>query len=82
MPGRAAGLPDAGQDTCYNDNAADCALPTTLESIARDAGTHPRQDCRYGRDAAAIAGMITKTGTGPKGGYTKIANNGSTLAAP
>ena len=72
----AAGLPDTGQDTCYNDAGADAA------SIANDAGSHPRQDCRYGRDPAAAAGVLTKTGAGAKGfDYTKIANNGSTLAA-
>jgi hypothetical protein len=51
-------------------------------SISGDAGTHPRQDCRYGRDAAAAAGVLTKTGGGAKGfDYTKIANNGTTLGA-
>jgi hypothetical protein len=77
-----AGLPDTGQDTCYNNTAADGVPPSSPSSIARDAGTHPRQDCRYGRDAAAAAGALTKTGAGAKGfDYTKIANNGSTLAA-
>lgn len=51
-------------------------------SIARDASTYPRQDCRYGRDAAAAAGQLTKTGAGAKGfDFTKIANNGTVLAA-
>jgi len=77
----AAGLPDTGQDTCYNDTAADGVAASDPASIARDAGTHPRQDCRYGRDAAAAAGLI-KTGAGAKGfDYTKIANNGTTLVA-
>ncbi|OGT13219.1 MAG: hypothetical protein A3F73_07705 [Gallionellales bacterium RIFCSPLOWO2_12_FULL_59_22] len=78
----AAGLPDTGQDTCYNDTVADGVAASDLDSIARDAGTHPRQDCRYGRDAAAAAGALTKTGAGAKGfDYSKIANDGSTLAA-
>ena len=78
----AAGLPDTGQDTCYNDTVADGVAATNPASIARDAGSHPRQDCRYGRDAAAAAGALTKTGAGDKGfDYSKIANNGSALAA-
>ncbi len=78
----AAGLPDTGQDTCYNDTGADSLPPGSLDSIARDTGTHPRQDCRYGRDPAAIAGHLTKTGGGARGfDYTKIANNGSALPA-
>jgi hypothetical protein len=79
---RSAGLPDTGQDTCYNNTVADGVSASSPTSIARDAGTHPRQDCRYGRDAAANAGALTKIGAGAKGfDYTKIANNGSTLAA-
>ena len=82
VPGYAVGLPDTGQDTCYNDSVADVVAASNAASIARDAGTHPRQDCRFGRDPAAAAGALTKTGAGAKGfDYTKIANNGSTLAA-
>lgn len=78
----AFGLPDTGQDTCYNDTVADGVAASDPASIARDAGTHPRQDCRYGRDAAAAAGQLTKTGAGDKGfDYSKIANDGTTLAA-
>lgn len=78
----AVGLPDTGQDTCYNDTVADGVAASDAASIARDAGTHPRQDCRYGRDAAAAAGQLTKTGAGDKGfDYSKIANDGTTLAA-
>lgn len=79
---QAAGLPDTGQTTCYNDSGPDSVAASDPASIARDAGTHPRQDCRYGRDAAAAAGALTKTGAGAKGfDYSKIANDGSTLAA-
>lgn len=82
VPVPAAGLPDTGQDTCYNDSAADTVAVTDPASIARDGGSHPRQDCRYGRDAAAAAGVLTKTGAGAKGfDYSKIANDGSVLAA-
>lgn len=82
LPAQAVGLPDTGQDTCYNDSAADGVAASNAASIARDAGTYPRQDCRYGRDAATAAGALAKTGAGAKGfDYTKIANNGATLAA-
>lgn len=79
---QAAGLPDTGQDTCYNDTAADSVAAANAASIASDGGSHPRQDCRYGRDAAAAVGVLTKIGAGAKNfDYTKIANDGSTLAA-
>ncbi|MBK9609184.1 MAG: DUF1566 domain-containing protein [Betaproteobacteria bacterium] len=82
MPAHAAGLPDTGQDTCYNDTNADSTAASGPASIARDGGTHPRQDCRYGRDPAAAASAQPKTGAGAKGfDYTKIANNGTALAA-
>ena len=82
VPIHAAGLPDTGQDTCYNDTMADTVVASDPASISRDGGTHPRQDCRYGRDAAAAAGMLAKNGAGAKGfDYSKIANNGSILAA-
>ncbi|MDP4030348.1 MAG: DUF1566 domain-containing protein [Gallionella sp.] len=70
-------LNDTGQDTCYNDTVADGVAASNAASIARDAGTHPRQDCRFGRDAAAIAGTLTKTGAGVKGfDFTKVCFNG------
>jgi hypothetical protein len=80
---RAAGLPDTGITTCYNDTATPDSYPATdsVHSVARDGGSHPRQDCRYGRDPATAAGA-PKWGTGSKGfDYTKIANDGSPLAA-
>ncbi len=81
-PAFATGLPDTGQDTCYNDTAADAVAASDAASIARDAGTHPRQDCRYGRDPAVAAGALTKTGAGAKGfDYTKIANSGAAVDA-
>lgn len=79
-----ATLPDTGQEACYDDtdNGADVVPASDPASIARDAGTFPRQDCRYGRDAAAAAGALTKIGAGARGrDYTKIANNGATLVA-
>lgn len=86
LPAHAAGLPDTGQDTCYSGvaafSAADGVAASDAASVAGDAGSYPRQDCRYGRDPAATAAALAKTGAGAKGfDYTKIANNGSTLAA-
>lgn len=81
-PVHAAGLPDTGQSTCYNNSVVDVVAASAPTSVARDVGTQPRQDCRYGRDAAMAAGALTKTGAGEQGfDYTKIANNGTTLAA-
>lgn len=78
----AAAIPDTGQDTCYNDTAADTVPASNAASVARDAGTHPGQDCRYGRDAAAAGSALPKIGGGAKGfDYTKIANNGAVLAS-
>jgi len=78
----AAGLPDTGQDTCYNDVTADTVAANSPSSIDKDTGTHPRQDCRYGRDPAANAGQLMKLGGGAKGfDYSKVANNGTNLGA-
>jgi len=69
----AAGLNDTGITDCFNDSAV---VTTGVEA---DSGTHPRQDCRYGRDAAVAAGT-PKVGGGGKGfDFSKIANNGSEL---
>ena len=73
----AAPLNDTGIGFCedYSSNTANCA------TVSADGGTHPRQDARYGRDAAAAAGM-PKVGGGGKGfDYSKIANDGSVLPA-
>lgn len=67
---RAAGLNDTGQTNCYGSDGTAVSCGT--------AG----QDGRYGRDAAATAGLLPKTGAGAAGfDYTKVANNGSDLAA-
>ena len=61
-------LPDTGQTNC-------------LSPIDSD-NTAPAEDCRYGRDAAAASGMLSKVGGGIYGfDYTKIANNGTPLPA-
>lgn len=72
---QAAGLNDTGITDCSNDTGV---VSTGVEA---DTGSHPRQDCRYGRDPAAAAGM-PKTGAGGKGfDFSKIANDGTLLDA-
>lgn len=74
---QAVGLNDTGITDCRDDKSV---VTTGVED---DSGTHPRQDCRYGRDAAAKAGVLTKIGGGSKGfDYSKIANDGSVLVEP
>jgi hypothetical protein len=76
----AGGMPDTGQTTCFTASAADNVPASDPASVARDAGTYPRQDCRYGRDPAVVAGNLIKKGAGAAGlDYTKIANNGTTI---
>jgi Protein of unknown function (DUF1566) len=79
VPVHAVGLPDTGQDLCDNGSHVLVACSTANTG---DAATYPRQDGRFGRDAAAAAGTLTKVGGGAAGfDYTKIANDGTTLAA-
>ncbi|MBI4740918.1 MAG: DUF1566 domain-containing protein [Betaproteobacteria bacterium] len=63
LPALAAGLNDTGIGFCGDagTNTANCA------TVAADAGAYPRQDARYGRDAAAAAGKLPKTGGGEAG---------------
>ena len=64
-------LNDTGQSLCYDSAGATVTCTTT-----------GADDGRYGRDAANTAGQISKTGAGTKGfDFTKIANDGSVLAA-
>lgn len=73
--GHAVGLNDTGQSLCYDATGATGAVVACTDAAAHDDG-------RYGRDAAATAGLLTKTGAGAAGfDFTKIANNGSALAA-
>ena len=63
-------LNDTGQALCYDSagNPVSCATS--------------KDDGNYGRDAANTATVLTKTGAGSAGfDFTKIANNGTTLAA-
>ncbi|MBK9442647.1 MAG: DUF1566 domain-containing protein [Comamonadaceae bacterium] len=73
---QAADLNDTGITSCSNNTAVDNST-----GVQYDFGSHPRQDCRYGRDPAAAAGMA-KIGDGGKGfDFSKIANDGSVLPA-
>ncbi len=75
----AAGLNDTGQTQCYD--AANALVPCSA-AVGGDAGINPRQDGRYGRDAADAAGRFLKVGAGSAGfDYSKIANNGYSIAA-
>lgn len=65
-------LNDTGVVSCYNASVAIACDPA-----ARDAGTHPRQDARYGRDAKKSAALLTKVGAGSGSfDFTKICRNG------
>lgn len=73
----AAEINDTGVTLCYGD----ASIAPGMEA---DIGTHPRQDCRYGRDPAntARSPSISKIGAGGKGfDYTKISNDGSEVSA-
>ncbi|CAK0774600.1 exported hypothetical protein [Gammaproteobacteria bacterium] len=76
--GTTGALNDTGQTLCYDGSSmVTCTLANT-----GDNALYPRQDGRYGRDAAALAGQLTKIGGGTAGfNFTKIANNGSALPA-
>ncbi len=79
VPVHAAELPDTGQDLC--DNGSNVLVACAAANTG-DAAVYPRQDGRFGRDAAATAGALIKVGGGAAGfDYTKIANDGTTLAA-
>jgi hypothetical protein len=71
-------LNDTGITFCGDTttNTANCT------PVGADSGAYPRQDARYGRDAQAAAGKLTKVGGGSAGfDFTKIANDGSDLPA-
>jgi hypothetical protein len=68
----AASLPDTGQSSCYSASAVDAT------GVDADAGGFPRQDCRYGADAANTAGVNYKTGGGSAGfDYTALDGSGA-----
>jgi len=59
----AQGLNDSGQTLCYDGST----LVACTATNTGDAATYPRQDGRYGRDAAATVGALPKTGGGAVG---------------
>jgi hypothetical protein len=75
---RGAGINDTGITSCYTDTTVGA---TGATGVASDGGGFPRQDCRYGRDAAQAAGKLNKTGAGSKGfDFTRIDRDGNVLA--
>lgn len=78
-PAHAASLPDTGQNLC--DNGSNVLVACTSANTG-DTATYPRQDGRFGRDAKAKAGTLSKIGGGAAGfDYSKIGNDGSDLGA-
>jgi hypothetical protein len=68
-------LNDTGQALCF-DAATNGLAPCTAANTG-DGSSHPRQDGRFGRDAQAGAGVLTKIGSGEAGfDFTKICNSG------
>ncbi len=68
-------LNDTGQTQCLN--AAGTALEVCSAANTGDTATYRRQDARFGRDAAATAGVLTKTGGGAAGfDFTPICHSG------
>lgn len=66
-------LNDTGQTQCLQDGA----LVACTQDNTGDGSTHPRQDGRFGRDAQAGAGQLTKIGAGVAGfDFTRICNSG------
>lgn len=78
LPTLAAGLNDTGMTQCYDGTS----LVACSDANTGDSSAYPRQDARFGRDAKNAAGQLPKTGGGAAGfDFTKIANNGTVLAA-
>ncbi|CAK0752417.1 conserved exported hypothetical protein [Gammaproteobacteria bacterium] len=77
--GTLGALNDTGITQCQDDGGI---WGTCTAATSGDSAVNPRQDGRYGRDAAAAAGQLTKIGAGAAGfDFTKIANDGSELPA-
>ncbi len=74
-----AGLNDTGQTMCASSSnfPGSCVNGNGTLRYA-DTGNNPREDARYGRDAKAAAGLLTKIGGGVAGfDFTRIGNNGN-----
>lgn len=67
-------LNDTGQSLC-SDGAT--SLVACSDANTGDGSATPRQDGRFGRDALATAGSLSKTGAGPAGfDFTKVCMSG------
>lgn len=64
-------LNDTGQTNCYD--AADVAVVCGAGGVGADAGVNPRQDARFGRDAA---GMVKTSGGAAGFDFTKMCMSG------
>lgn len=75
-----AQLNDTGVSTCLN--AAGSALEACSSANAGNAAPYPRQDARFGRDAAQAAGQLpAKTGGGAAGfDFTPLDASGNAIA--
>lgn len=75
----AAGLNDTGQTLCAaSGTPPDSCVNGNGTFRYADTGNNPREDARYGRDAKAAAGLLTKIGGGNAGfDFTRIGNNGN-----
>jgi hypothetical protein len=66
-------LNDTGITRCWIEDSSGGPGPEA------DNGSHPRQDCRYGRDRAVFAGMPKLGGGGNGFDLTKISNDGTVI---
>lgn len=77
--------PKSTSGGCYgkfNDTGIQSCNNSLSDGLVCPVAGFEGQDGDYGRDAAALAGTLAKTGAGNAGfDFTKIANNGSTLPA-
>lgn len=83
-----AAAPAAAQSMPLNDTGlAQCVDGTSLVACSAantdDAATYPRQDGRFGRDAQAAAGQLTKVGGGAAGfDFSCVLWNGTVINGP
>lgn len=64
-----------------NDTGIDWWADETTNNLTSPVATHPDQDADFGRDAAARAGSLTKTGSGAAGfDFTKLGADGQALS--
>jgi Protein of unknown function (DUF1566) len=78
-PALAVGLNDTGVTKCTNDGAT---LVACTSSNTGNSAPYPRQDARFGRDAAQAAGLLpAKTGGGAAGfDFTPLDAAGNAIA--